>query len=59
MLCTCSPRGSSLSQEAQSAPQRGKVGARLRQHPTLFHDHSSHPADPTRIPECNGDPRGG
>eukprot|EP00966_Prymnesium_polylepis_P171022 3953235-Prymnesium_polylepis.1 len=33
MLCTCSPRGSPLRQEAQSAPQRGKVGLR---HPTLF-----------------------
>eukprot|EP00966_Prymnesium_polylepis_P149465 3453071-Prymnesium_polylepis.1 len=33
MLCTCSPRGSPLSQEAERAPQCGKV---VVQHPTFF-----------------------
>eukprot|EP00966_Prymnesium_polylepis_P318396 7353954-Prymnesium_polylepis.1 len=33
MLCTCSPRGSPVTQEAECAPQRGKFGV---QHPNFF-----------------------
>eukprot|EP00966_Prymnesium_polylepis_P165906 3834934-Prymnesium_polylepis.1 len=44
MLCTCSPRGSPLSQETECAPQRGNVGV---QHPTFSRAHPrKHPTDP-------------
>eukprot|EP00966_Prymnesium_polylepis_P121111 2799066-Prymnesium_polylepis.1 len=40
MLCTCSPRGSPLSQEAggriDCAPQRGNIVVQEVQHPTFF-----------------------
>eukprot|EP00966_Prymnesium_polylepis_P267252 6173703-Prymnesium_polylepis.1 len=58
MLCTCSPRG----RGAQVASEPGcRMCATARKSwcetPNAFHVHT--PADRTRTPECNGDPRGG
>eukprot|EP00966_Prymnesium_polylepis_P200202 4639530-Prymnesium_polylepis.1 len=45
MLCTCSPRGSPLSQQAECALQRGKVGVH---HPNFSRSHPrKHPSDPS------------
>eukprot|EP00966_Prymnesium_polylepis_P283333 6546677-Prymnesium_polylepis.1 len=49
MLCTCSPRRSPVSQEEESAPQRGKVRV---QHPTFSRSHPrkrKQPADPSEL----------